>query len=796
VSDLVLAACQGDAELAAALGGTAPSREVRSGPGASAEPVGAHLCSITVEGFRGIGPRTQLSLQPSHGLTVVVGRNGSGKSSFADALEVLLTGTAGRFQGASVLKEGWRNLHETAVARVRAEIAVEGSPGTTVVERTWLGDVLDDSVASVQVAGEKVTGLERLGWQRDIVTYRPFLAHAELESMFGRPSELHDRLAEVLGLEELVAARDRLRERRLGLEAAAKRSKAERQGLIDALATLDDERGRACLAELQARRPDFDAVQAVVTGTKPAASDDLEPLRRLAQLSLPTADLVAAATDGLRAAAQAIRDAATPSAERSRSLTDLLTRALAFHDAHQTETDCPVCRRPGALDDAWRLATQTQLQQLQEESSQAEAANRQSRAAVAELQSLVIPVPIGGGDDAAGINTIELAARWRAWLSVIADVSMDPASLDATADRIVEHFTVLLSVVDDIRVEAVRVLHERDDRWGPAAERIAGWLVDARARQDAEPAIADLRRAEMWFKDAEDEIRNDRLRPIADKAQVIWGELRHESNIDLGAIRLSGSATRRQVDLRVTVDGTHGAALGVMSQGEINALALSIFLPRATMEESPFRFVVIDDPVQAMDPAKVDGLARVLHLTAQERQVLVFSHDDRLPEAIRRLGIRATILQVRRRPSSIVEIAPLSDPASQALDDAMAVANDDKAPPLVVGRSVPGLCRIAVEAVCVEIVQRRELGTGRTSTEVDSHLREARTLTQKAALALFGDVARASEVLTRLNKLGSRYADTLKALNAGAHGELLRGTPRDTVHAARDLVAALRRTAA
>jgi wobble nucleotide-excising tRNase len=51
----------------------------------------------------------------------------------------------------------------------------------------------------------------------------------------------------------------------------------------------------------------------------------------------------------------------------------------------------------------------------------------------------------------------------------------------------------------------------------------------------------------------------------------------------------------------VTVDGVEGAALGVMSQGELHAMALSLFLPRATLPESPFRFVVIDDPVQSMD---------------------------------------------------------------------------------------------------------------------------------------------------------------------------------------------------
>ena len=82
--------------------------------------------------------------------------------------------------------------------------------------------------------------------------------------------------------------------------------------------------------------------------------------------------------------------------------------------------------------------------------------------------------------------------------------------------------------------------------------------------------------------------------------------------------------------------------------GRLHALALSLFFPRATMDESPFRFVVVDDPVQSMDPAKVDGLARVLEEAAATRQVVVFTYDDRLPEAVRRLGIDATILEVSR----------------------------------------------------------------------------------------------------------------------------------------------------
>jgi len=69
----------------------------------------------------------------------------------------------------------------------------------------------------------------------------------------------------------------------------------------------------------------------------------------------------------------------------------------------------------------------------------------------------------------------------------------------------------------------------------------------------------------------------------------------------------------RKLVMDVSVDGTQTAALGVMSQGELHPLALSLFLPRAAASDSLFGFVVVDDPVRSVDPAKVRGPAKVLH---------------------------------------------------------------------------------------------------------------------------------------------------------------------------------------
>ena len=220
--------------------------------------------------------------------------------------------------------------------------------------------------------------------------------------------------------------------------------------------------------------------------------------------------------------------------------------------------------------------------------------------------------------------------------------------------------------------------------------------------------------------------------------------------------------------LDVTVDGVEGAALGVMSQGELHSLALSLFVPRATLPESPFRFIVIDDPVQSMDPSRVDGLARVLENASADRQVVVFTHDDRLPEAVRRLDIAAEIVEVTRRDASVVELRRALDPVGRYLEDALAVAGTADLPSSAAARVVPGLCRLGLEAACMEVVRRRRLTRGEPHAEVERALGDAERLMQLAALALFDDVERSGDVLPRLEReAGAPLAEALEAVRRG-----------------------------
>ncbi|WP_179254336.1 MULTISPECIES: hypothetical protein [unclassified Streptomyces] len=89
-----------------------------------------------------------------------------------------------------------------------------------------------------------------------------------------------------------------------------------------------------------------------------------------------------------------------------------------------------------------------------------------------------------------------------------------------------------------------------------------------------------------------------------------------------------------------------------------------------------------------MDTAKVDGLARVLAPLAEHRQVVVCTHDTRLPQALKYLRLPATVLTVDRRERSAVRVRSGDHPVKQALYDAKALARTPDLP----GTSSSGSC--------------------------------------------------------------------------------------------------------
>lgn len=732
---LVLAALDGDEALAEELDGVArPSaaRETEVDP--APEPVGAYLRSITVAGFRGVGPRRTLTVRPGPGLTVVAGRNGSGKSSFAEALEVALTGESSRRRiSASEWAANWTNLHSGHPRLIRVELAEEGV-GVTTVGVDWAADVTDflDRSRWVQRPGaRRDTAADPLGWAHALRDCSPLLPHEELGRLLTAPSnELYNKLESILGLGRFADAQDRLTLAHKSAAQHDKEMRTELTALKKALAASDDERAAQAAALLAKRPPRREALRAVATGSA-TTGFVISGLAGLAEIPVPDRAALLAAAAALRAAAAAVPDGADAVLDLAARRLRLLREALELHAVHG-DRPCPVCGA-AELDRGWRVRVE---RELADDPAGGLAALRDTlverrRMLDALLAAVPTPEPVPG----VTLSTLD-AARM-----AVVTIRAVPSDDRACADHVDAHTDELARALSVLRDEAAVEAARREDAWFPLAARIAAWLTLADRADAAAPRAALLDAARRWLAANVEQLRNQQLAPLAARTAAIWEVLRQESNVDIREVRLPNPTrnNQRRVDIKATVDGEAAGAFSVMSTGELHAITLALFLPRATRPQSPFRFVVLDDPVQAMDPSKIDGLVRVLAEIAAERQVVVFSHDDRLPEAARRLAPATTIVEVRRAARSVVTLGTCRDPAARDLSDALQLLDDPNVPDDVRRLVVPQLCRQAFEAVARDAYYSRAFAAGHTRETVESTWGRVRRGPQRVALALHAD---------------------------------------------------------
>ncbi len=802
-------------------------------------PAGAYLRRVSVTGFRGIGPPADLEVVPGPGLTLVVGANGTGKSSFAEGLEFLLTGQNSRWQNKTAeWRHGWRNLHAQDPPDLHAVFAVEGATEDAVVSRRW------PSADAEQIEAHTLEGLEDLEWESGLETHRPFLSYDQLSDIVEKgPSARFDAMAAGLGLERLTEAREQLRTRRLDDRRAYSEARQEHDALLAELRTLDDERANTVRVALKDEPWDIDVIPRVLEGELDDGSDrPLDLLRRLAAIEFPSSEEIQSLSEAIN---QWLRDFQRNAEEleggnaaRAIRLADVLRAALRLHE-HDGDQPCPVCGT-GQLDDHWEVTTKQHIEVLERLAELVNGMSLDLDEVLTRARVLCAPAPDYLADaERVGIDASNVVRAWNWWSRALTDEPVLPSLerrersegseapeartdgfnlelfglvLNGALERgarysgyAVEHdahgaylspghieFTSQLTARGLLQVagrltergaevrEALVVLREqarveldrREDLWRPLRRRLLEWLPSARRGQQAAARLPTVQAAADWLTNVEDDVRAERFQPIADRARRFWQIMGKGSSVALDDLTLAGQANRRHLEIATSVDGRETPALAVMSQGELNALSLSLFLARALLPESPFRFLVIDDPVQAMDPTKVEGLARVLEESASERQVIVFTHDERLPAAVHRLHIEHRLLAVTRRENSQVQCQPVQEPVQRHLGDARAVWLTDPLDDETRRRVIPGFCRQALEAACIEAVWRNRTAAGRDYAETEQDVNHAQTLNAKLALVLLDDANGNYQDMRKAlyQRFGTRSRDVVDACNRGAHG--------------------------
>jgi len=784
---LVAAALQGDDELAAQLGGDAPTPQRPDTRAADAPaPLRAFMRAITVSGFRGIGPRTTLELNPYRGITVISGRNGCGKSSFAEALEYALTGESYRFANrAKHWRDSWRNLHAGEPAAIEVDFAMEPDDGrsgsSASVGADWaVGAELIDCRRWSQIRGQKREPVGALGWDQALITHRPLMSYDELGGLLeDGPSNLYDALNRLLGLDEIADADSLLKEAEKRLGLPRKMANDNRTQLMRTLEDSPDPRA-AEVKKLIARKPyDLDAVMATTLGTATDRAATIARLRSITGVEVPDAAKAAEVAGELRSAIDAHAEGADSAVKAMTARAALLRDAMHLH-SDIGDGPCPVCRM-GTLDAPWRTAAEEWLKEADANTAEHQAVTRRlarARAAADGFFGDVATVRAIDGVDLASLTPFgEALTRARSAPGNLSDL---PAHVESAA-------LVLAEAAAALRAEAEMLAAGLEDAWAPAARAIASWVnLETAARKD-DDRLAKAQTALKWLRANAETLRKRRLAPVVDQAREIWGRMRHESNVDLGGISLEGSANRRKAIVEGSVDGVPAGALAVMSQGELHALALALFIPRATTSDSPFRFLVLDDPIQAMDPAKIGGFLDVLVELSKTRQVIVFSHDDRLPAAIRARSIPAQLLDVTREEGSVVTVKPNDSPAQRYIDDAAAVILDEDLDDMIKRKAAPGLFRMAVEAAAHQRFFTDRARAGAVYHESDAAWEQAKTTQQRVALAVTGT---ASSDLSGWKSYRAHRFPTMAICASGAHNgaALDRPTLRDLRETVRDIV--------
>ena len=724
----------------------------------------AWLQWIEVEGFRGIGPKARLELTPGPGLTLVVGRNGSGKSSLAEGVEVVLGGESQRWVDRENRKEweqGWKHLARQA-GSVACGFQVDGL-GEATRARTW-----DASHKTADAAVLEQDGYHaEIAWEAGLDQADPVLTYAELGKLAdAKGVDRYKKLAHLLGLGAVRSSIEHLSKRRTKVEGDLRALNKARLALLDRLAESDDDRASSLSAALneadwKTRTSSLAAALDALEERTEAAEDRRQRLQGLAALVVPTPEAVAKASGELQDAIGTCLKLADSQAATQATLQVLLEKALAL----SPEESCPTCLQPLPAD--WSAQARDRLVAAKAgavEWSQAQTARKDG---VDACRLLIKPPPAAlahahevGGDQGA-------TAAWSAWAAAVEDAAL-ASHMVGTHGALHESMTVLKRLAQE-------TLDGIGKSWRPLRVAADALLEQAQRYLRDDAAVGPIKKAETWLKDQETALRRARLDPISKEAIKIWETLRQDSGVELQDLVLRGT-TNAALDLKVQVDGQEAPALAVMSQGELNALSLALFLPRATVDTSPFRFVLLDDPVQAMDPHKVDGLAELLLRVAETRQVVVFTHDPRLWEAVRRMGRSLTCIQVTRGPLGQVRLDTAIDPVEFHLREVDRILGaKGQVGEAVCAALVPGLCRLAVEAHLTSRIRGRELGRGGTHQQVDDLL-DGQGTKELFATWFFGDPKEWRRAGPHLAETDPDLEKAAVVLCRGAHAEGFDGT--------------------
>lgn len=667
------------------------------------------LLAVEIAAFRGFRDPVRIPLNAS--AVIVSGPNGTGKTSFFDALQWLLVGQLPRLElharrsDTDVVVNRWSAGGPASVALeldlqgVITRIVRTGTSKSNLLE--WHGEegVLRGPVAEKRLA-EALLG-DDAATLHDVLLHSALLQQEAVRSLLeAEPKQRFRFLASLMGVEGLSSFTDAAKRRS---DAVGRQAGEQRREYEDARAARDqlktkDEALRArvgsddelagsrdALLEILSSTDALQISEATLVETHAAtmAQRELEQLDALAgeliredeQIRLEEESVGGMVGDDLAEAQRRVARLATQ-LEDAQAAASKVQEDLEVARSHRSQLielastarpllsdHCPVCSQPIDAEQVSKHLDQVVSAQagLQELESRAHEAARVASGLFAELET-ARSVEREQQKRAGQIDA--LRARRARWVRRCADIvqwsQIDVAEQnEPTAEMLVRVQEAAARMVVPMRrlarnlgaSSAARELEQAAAELRAAEQRLTELQALAtRQSQRGEAAkslVAAAARAAATVADR----RLGRVQPLVD---AIFARLDPHPAFTRLELRL-GDYYRKGVAETVTRDEAEDVEadpLLVFSSSQANVAALTWFLALSwSAGPAALPFLLLDDPLQSLDDVNVLGFADLCRRLRVRRQLVISTHEPRLARLLeRKLSARtgdATALHIR-----------------------------------------------------------------------------------------------------------------------------------------------------
>lgn len=583
--------------------------------------------TIELTWFRGAA---ELAVLAPHGKSLLVyGENGSGKSSFVDAVELVLSHGkighlaheySGRRQEKAIL-----NTHMPPGGRARVRIAFADN-----------SDVITEIPPSgtVTTKGTAATRMNAWDYRRTVLRQ-----HEVADFIHETKGQKYSALLPLLGLDRLEIAAENLHrlartiDQQREVVEARQRLETIKYNRTKTLGAISDAQLGARIQELHETYCPGDAAMdpgvrcraigaAIDSRTMQFSEDERRriALHDAGSLSL-TADVA-----GVRSANAALAGKVEP---RIGERLEVLRAAGAFSDRLDGSGDvpCPSCGRLIAVD-TFRAHVNAERSRLQE-----------VLAAFADLRRAVDGLCATLRETKSVFGKPELKA-WRdtaipgalgGCLAALEGLDISPLRDACGEDALCGLEACIVPLVDAARAaeSAVPDLPQLLADKGVAENALAA-LTIAGAQASVDRATALLRFVEALEQGVREEIRlrsQTVIDEISEDVRTMWSVLHPGEAIEGVCLALPAGADKA-IDIHLKFHGVdQDSPRLTLSEGHRNSLGLCIFLAMAKREAATDRPLFLDDVVVSVDRNHRGMIVELLESQFSKRQVILFTHD-------------------------------------------------------------------------------------------------------------------------------------------------------------------------